>query len=179
MPKAPQSATTNAIPDASTITTWPAALKHVTKHLATDETFASRVRHLIATQHKHETQWYDGRAALVSVQASRSSTSAQVSALLHSIGGKSVEAKAKDVSSNEKEIEAYDKKVYAGLLAMTADFDRQLRGLGVPFYAIKHEMVILEDGKEKAGAPKGRVDRGELRDLQKRMLVLLEDLLGE
>ena len=113
------------------------------------------------------------------MQSSRSSTSAQVSALLNSIGGKSVEAKANDSTSNEKELEAYDKKVYAGLMAMAADFDRQLRGLGVPFYAIKHELVILEEGKELAGSMKGRIDKGELRELQKRILVLLEDLFGD
>ena len=81
--------------------------------------------------------------------------------------------------ANERELQAYDKKVYAGLLAMAADFDRQLRGLGVPFYSIKHELVILEEGKEKAGAIRGRLDRGELRELQKRMLQHLEDLFGE
>ncbi len=90
-----------------------------------------------------------------------------------------MEARANDQAANEKELEAYDKKVYAGLMAMAADFDKQLRGLGVPFYAIKHELVILEEGKEKAGAMKGRLDKGELRDLQKRMLQLLEDLFGE
>ena len=123
------------------ITTWPAAIKHVAKHLAPNEIIANRIRHLISSQHSHEQQWYDGRTALIAVQSSRSSTSAQVSALLHSISGRSIEAQANDKSANEKELEAYDKKVYAGLTAMAADFDRQLRGIGVPFYSIKHELV--------------------------------------
>jgi Protein of unknown function (DUF2458) len=171
--------TSAPVPDASTITTWQAALKHVTKHLASDENFANRIRHLISAQHKHEQQWYDGRLNLISTQSSRSTTSAQVSALLHSIGGRAVGAKPIDTDANQKELEAYDKKVYAGLVAMAADFDRQLRGLGVPFYAIKHELVILEEWQESLGAEKGRLDRGELRELQKKMLQLLEDLFGD
>lgn len=90
-----------------------------------------------------------------------------------------MQAKASDAESNENELEAYDKKVYAGLQAMAADFDKQLRNLGVPFYAIRHDLVILEGGLQKPGTAKGRIDRGELREFQKKMLELLEDLFGE
>ncbi|RMZ84883.1 hypothetical protein DV738_g451, partial [Chaetothyriales sp. CBS 135597] len=137
------------IPDPSRITTYPAALKHVTKHLATSETASTRIRHLISTQHQHERQWHAGREALLALQASRPSTSAQVSALLRSLA----------------ELAAYDAKVHRGLVAMQADFARQLRNLGVPLFAISHDLKKL--------------DKGELRELQKRMLALLEDLFGD
>jgi hypothetical protein len=130
------------------------------------------------SQRKHERSWFEGRQALIAMQASRTKTSAQVAAMLQSMGGASVEAKA-DAKVNEQELENYDRKVYAGLEAMTADFDRQLRSLGVPFYAIKHDLVILEEGTEKQGHLPGRIDRGELRELQKKMLGLLEDLFVE
>ena len=39
------------VPDASLITTWPAALKHVTKHLLQDGKTAQRIRSLITEQH--------------------------------------------------------------------------------------------------------------------------------
>ena len=84
-----------------------------------------------------------------------------------------------DPKANQAELEVYDKKVYTGLVAMASDFDRQMRAIGVPFYAIKHDLVILEQGPEKAGAAKGRVDKGELRELQKRMLQTLEDLFSD
>lgn len=84
-----------------------------------------------------------------------------------------------DPKADQAELEAYDKKVYAGLLAMAADFDRQLRSIGVPFYAIKHDLVVLEEGPEKAGAAKGRIDKGELRELQRKMLQTLEDLFAD
>ncbi|KIY00593.1 uncharacterized protein Z520_03256 [Fonsecaea multimorphosa CBS 102226] len=177
------------VPDASTIVTWPAALKHVSRHLVHNEQVANRIKHLINEQHKHERQWWAGREAIVARQQGRSGTSQQVSAILKSLGAREVAATISPRTStpsdeqkkaDQAELDAYDKKVYAGLLAMAADFDRQLRSLGVPFYAIKHELVILEDGPEKrAGANKGKIDKGELRELQKRMCQTLEDLFGD
>ncbi|KIW91823.1 uncharacterized protein Z519_07793 [Cladophialophora bantiana CBS 173.52] len=176
------------VPDASAITTWPAALKHVSRHLVHNEQVANRIKHLINEQHKHERQWWAGREAIIARRQGRSGTSQQVSAILKSLGAKEVapappptaSLSDEQKKSDQAELDAYDKKVYAGLLAMTADFDRQLRALGVPFYAIKHELVILEDGPEKqAGANKGKIDKGELRELQKRMCQTLEDLFGD
>lgn len=59
------------IPSSSTITTWPPALRHVTKFIATNEAAMHRIRHLIQTQHEHERQWWEGRVSLVSQQAGR------------------------------------------------------------------------------------------------------------
>ncbi len=112
-------------------------------------------------------------------QQGRSGTSQQVAALLKSLGGKEVPMASSDPKTDQAELEAYDRKVYAGLTTMAADFDRQLRAIGVPFYAIKHDLVVLEQGPEKTGAAKGRIDKGELRELQKRMLQTLEDLFGD
>jgi hypothetical protein len=171
--------TPTAIPDASTITTWPAALKHVTRHLVPNEQAAGRIKHLISEQHKHERQWWAGREAILARQADRSGTSEQVTALLKSLGGKEMPVAPSDPKADEAELDAYDKKVYAGLVAMAADFDRQLRAVGVPFFAIKHDLVVLEVGPEKGDANKGRIDKGELRELQMRMLQTLEDLFAD
>ncbi len=170
---------TPTAPDASTITTWPAALKHVSRHLVPNEQAANRIKHLISEQHKHERQWWAGREAIVARQQGRSGTSQQVAALLKSLGGKEVPMASSDPKTDQAELEAYDRKVYAGLTTMAADFDRQLRAIGVPFYAIKHDLVVLDQGPEKTGAAKGRIDKGELRELQKRMLQTLEDLFGD
>ncbi|KAL6246188.1 hypothetical protein RBB50_006423 [Rhinocladiella similis] len=175
----PSKSSTPTIPDPSTITTWPAALKHVTRHLLPNEQAANRIRHLISEQHKHERQWWAGREAIVARHQGRAGTSQQVAALLKSLGGKEVPMASSDPKADQAELEAYDKKVYAGLLAMAADFDRQLRSIGVPFYAIKHDLVVLEEGPEKAGAAKGRIDKGELRELQRKMLQTLEDLFAD
>lgn len=169
------------VPDASSITDWPTAIRHVMTHLAPDPTFAARIRRLITTQHQYEDDWHTKRELITTRHASRDTSSAQLSSIFASLGvpaptpvAGSAAPAARDLEAERKELEAYDAKVYKQLLALVGDFDRQLRGLGVPFYAIRHELVVLEEGKEREGAEKGRVDRGELRELQRRMLEWLE-----
>lgn len=172
-------------PDASTITTWPAALKHVTRYLVPNEQFAVKIKHMISEQHKHERQWWAGREAIVERQKGRPGTSQQVSDILKSLGAAPAKQApslpgANQIKASEAELATYDEKVYKALVAMTADYDRQFREMGIPFYAIKHELVILKDGPEKIpGEHKNKIDKGELRELQKRMCQTLEDLLGD
>ena len=59
------------LPSASTITTWPPALRHVTQHLAQNEEVMRRIKHLISTQHNHERQWWSQREALLKTQRGR------------------------------------------------------------------------------------------------------------
>lgn len=171
--------TTPVVPDASSITAWPAALKHITKHTISDELTVSKIRHLISEQHKHEQQWWAGREAIMARHSGRADNQAKVADLLKSLGGLSVPVAPRDPAADQAELDAYDKKVYKGLTDMAADFDRQLRRLQIPFFAIKHELVILEDGARRDGSLKGRIDKGELRELQKRMIETLEDLVGD
>lgn len=146
------------------------------QHLAPDPAFGTRIRRLIASQHSYEQDWWDKRQDIVSRHASRDNSSAQLSNIFASLGVAMPVASTapRDFEAERQELAAYDAKVYKQLLAMAGDFDRQLRGLGVPFYAIKHELVILEEGRERANAFKGRLDKGELRVLQKKMLDWLE-----
>lgn len=168
-----------SVPDASVITTWPAALKHVTKHLLQDDKTAQRIRSLITEQHDLEEQWWSKREAMEKVHAGRDQTSAALAEILRNVGGASTPSTSADAKADQDELEAYDKKVYKALVQMQAHFDKELRNLGVPFYAIKHDLVILEAGKEKPGSVQGRIDTGELRELQKRLLQTLEDLFDE
>lgn len=57
--------------DISSITTWPAALRHVMRTVAQNETTQQRIRFLIQRQHDHEKQWWRGRVALVEKQRAR------------------------------------------------------------------------------------------------------------
>lgn len=166
---------TAMVPDASGITTWPAALKHVTKYIGQNEIIAAKFRHLVTEQHKHETQWWAGREAIIKKHRSRGDSQQQAADLLKAIGGIPTTLRPINEGSEKSELASYDRKVYGELMKMTAEYDKQLRAMGIPFYAIKHDLVILEQGLEKA-TTKGRIDRGELRELQRRMLQHLEDL---
>lgn len=57
--------------DISTITTWPAALRHVMRTVGQNESIQQRIRFLIQRQHDHEKQWWRGRVALVEKQKAR------------------------------------------------------------------------------------------------------------
>lgn len=80
----------------------------------------------------------------------------------------------------------YDIKVYRASVEMARAMDGELRNLGVPFFAIKHELVATgrppglssgRDGKGGNGAvEKGYLEKEELIKLQRKMLELLEDL---
>lgn len=52
-------------PSPSKITTWPPALRHVTRYLVPNPDTVRRIGHLIRSQHQHERQWWAGREALV------------------------------------------------------------------------------------------------------------------
>lgn len=164
-------------PDASTITTWPAALKHVTKYLMNDDQFTARVKHLISEQYKHEEQWWNQRQEIINRHSNRSGNQLKVAGILKELGGLAMPMVKVDEAADKNELEAFDKKVYKSMVQMTANFDGQLRKLGVPFYAIKHELVILDH--EKQSNSSGKLDKGELRELQKRLIQHLEDLLSD
>lgn len=173
--------------DPSTIADWRAAQKYVTFTLAQNEAVTARIRKLIKRQHEHERQWWDGREALVSKLSGRVEGKKTVDNLLKSLGGHVNSSNTPDASSltaqNAEELHNYDKKIYKALTEMARAIDGELRGMGVPFFAIKHELVVLDNKnseksqKEDAGKDK-RLTKKELRDLQKSVLQLLEDLFS-
>lgn len=57
--------------DTSSITTWPAALRHVMRAVSQSEDLQRRIRWLIQRQHDHEKQWWQGREALLKKQRAR------------------------------------------------------------------------------------------------------------
>ena len=164
-------------PDASRITTWPAALKYVTKHIGPNETLANRIRQLVVEQHEHEERWWAGREAIIKKHTSRISNQQQAADLLQSLGAVPTTLRPINEDSEKLELEDYDKKVYGELLKMTAAYDRKLRAMGIPFFAIKHDQVLTGNRKDQGGD--ARIDRGELRQLQKRIVQHLEDLFLE
>ena len=82
------------------------------------------------------------------------------------------------------EISNYDKKVYRALSEMSKSLDSELRGLGIPFFAIRRELVGSANDDQRSSRPaegiqKATVSPDELASLQRRMLDLLEDLCKE
>ena len=74
-PKPPQQTPTPTpqtdLPNPSTITTWPPALRHIMRTVAQSEDLQRRIRRLLQSQHDHEKQWWQGREALCKKQMAR------------------------------------------------------------------------------------------------------------
>lgn len=63
---------------------------------------------------------------------------------------------------------------------MAAALMSELRGLDIPFFALKQSLVVESDRPaEMDGLDSGKVTKSELIELQRRMLGLLEDLCKE
>ncbi|KAI2771317.1 hypothetical protein DTO012A8_3844 [Penicillium roqueforti] len=68
--------------DSSTITTWPAALKHVMRTVGQNEETQARIRGVIRSQHHHEQQWFHAREALLKQQKGRPEKQRELDAVL-------------------------------------------------------------------------------------------------
>ncbi|WEW59056.1 hypothetical protein PRK78_004524 [Emydomyces testavorans] len=180
----------NTLPDPSTITAWPAALKFVMRTVAQNEVLQSKIRRLIRSQHDHEKKWWEAREALLSKQRSRAEKKQKLDEVLRSVGGAITTGPEMTAPEDDAaEIQAYDRKVYKATSDMSRALDVELRGLGIPFFAIKHDLVchqsVIEKNKADTGSSSKTMGKNnvlstdELRLLQQRMFDLLEDLCKE
>ncbi|KAK2747890.1 hypothetical protein FQN55_004767 [Onygenales sp. PD_40] len=171
---------TAPLPDPSTITSWPAALKYVMKTVAQDEGTQSKIRKLIRTQHDHEQQWWDGRKALLAKQKGRAEKKRQLDEVLRSVGGAvAKDSEAPTPEDDKLEVDTYDTKVYKALTSMSKALDAELRSLGIPFFCIQHKLVSPTSTTDSATASSELLSSDNLAALQRRILQLLEDLCKE
>ncbi|KAK2808584.1 hypothetical protein FQN50_004616 [Emmonsiellopsis sp. PD_5] len=171
---------TPPLPDPSTITSWPAALKYVMKTVAQNEGAQSKIRKLVRTQHDHEQQWWDGRKALLAKQEGRAEKKRQLDEVLRSVGGVvAKDSEAPTPEDDKLEVDTYDKKVYKALTSMSKALDAELRGLGIPFFCIQHKLVSPTSTTGSATASSELLSSDDLASLQRRILQLLEDLCKE
>ncbi|MCJ1285599.1 hypothetical protein MMC26_004940 [Xylographa opegraphella] len=173
--------------DPRTIITYPAALRHITKIVARNEATISRLRKLISSQHQHERQWWDGRQALIKQQEEREEGRKKVEEVLKSMGGKvSTQVSGPTPAEDVAELVRYDKKVHRACLEMVNATRVELQSLGIPSFGIRRELVLRDDETDdemndqvSATDRKRKLRSGEVLELQKKVLVLLEDLCEE
>ena len=175
----PRNRPAKLVVDPSKITEWRPAIKYVAESVYPNESLRLKIKQLIRSQHDHERRWWAERQALISKQGKRVERMSEADALLKAMGGVSATSTSYvGPEADETELKVLDKKIYASLKKLAGDIDRSLKSIGIPFYAVKHDLVILEEGTKKTEA-EGRLHKAELRELQKRMLEHLEDLIQE
>ncbi|EFQ97761.1 hypothetical protein MGYG_00802 [Nannizzia gypsea CBS 118893] len=170
----------------SIITAWPVALKYVMKTVAQNETVQYRIRRLIASQHEHERTWWQGRQRLLAKQKARAGNQKKLDEVLRSVGGK-VTDRPHDAAPEEDELEIkrYDEKVYTASMEMSKALHSELKALGIPFFAIKEELIQPTSSGSDSKPPNidNRTEKcvtaEEVKALQLRMLDLLQDLCKE
>lgn len=106
---------------------------------------------MISDQHEHELIWWGGRQALMTQQATG------------------------------EQLKAYDRKVHKAQTEMFNAMSGQLKGLGVPFFGVKPELIAKGDEAAvtvsgPASGSKTRITEAELQKLQRRMIEYLEDM---
>ncbi|KYG46420.1 hypothetical protein M433DRAFT_30651, partial [Acidomyces richmondensis BFW] len=164
--------------DPATITTWPDALRCVTKLAAQNPRFGEKIRKMMSTQRDHEMRWYAERQALKRVHASRAASSAQVASILQSLGGGgTTDLPLATPDNGAQELAVFDRKIYAAQMAMEEAMTAELKGLGVPFFGTEAGCVGSAEEKGE-GRPRWspRVSEAELLELRRRMVGHLEDL---
>lgn len=77
-----------------------------------------------------------------------------------------------------QELAQYDLKVHRACTAMVAATTAELARLGVPFFNTRPELLWSNNDGERRKTD-GLLDESQLRELQAKMLVLLEDLCSE
>ncbi|OJD40244.1 uncharacterized protein BKCO1_1000652 [Diplodia corticola] len=137
--------------DPATIIEWAPGLRCISKIAARNPNLKPVVQKMIAEQHEHELIWWGGRQALVAQKAT------------------------------EEQLKAYDRKVHKAQTEMFNAMSGQLKGLGVPFFGVKPELITRGDeaataGSGPASGPKARVTDVELLKLQRKMIEYLEDM---
>ncbi|CAI7593003.1 unnamed protein product [Penicillium discolor] len=190
-PRPPQSritrpSTSTSVADSSTITTWPAALKHVMRTVGQNEETQARIRGVIRSQHRHEQQWFQAREALLKQQQGRPEKQRELDAVLRSIGAPVKEEDGSTEKELAAEIATYDAKVYKAAVQMGDAIIAELRGLGIPFFTLRKELVEDNSSQIEGSQPRSQtestgttpspISKSELVNLQQRMLELLEDL---
>ncbi|GAQ05656.1 hypothetical protein ALT_2977 [Aspergillus lentulus] len=182
----------SSIADSSSITTWPAALRHVMREVSQNEDAQRRIRRLIQSQHDHERQWWQGREALLQKQKARVEKKKELDAVLRFVGAPVDDTKQVSTAEEDQaELKNYNAKVYRASKQMAEAMTFELRRLGIPFFTIK-ESLISDAPKapqhgisrrlqstESASQHQALLSRDELSVLQRRMLELLQDLCKE
>jgi hypothetical protein len=139
---------------------------------------------MMQTQREHEIRWYTERQNLKRTHSNRATSTASAQSILASLGA-SVTRPAEQSSEAHKDAELleFDQKVYAAQQAMETGMTAELKGLGVPFFGVKEDLVVPDElevkrAEEADGMPKWSavVTESEMRELRRRMINHLEDL---
>ena len=94
----------------------------------------------------------------------------QLTATRKAVGGAVAEKPVEEDFAEE--LRVFDAKVYRAQVQMVKEMSAKLKGFGVPFFG--SDAAVIGEGIDSK-----KIDEAELVELQRRMIVILEDLCSE
>jgi hypothetical protein len=177
----PKSGTITPTINPATITEWKHGLRCVNKIATQNFAFVPAIQKLIQDQARNVKDWESGRKRLVEEQAvKRENENTHLAVLsLPGMGEKIAPMRTDDVE--REELEMYAQKVYRAAQRMVESQSKELKGLGVPFFGLRPECLRAEGSDEGNGGreEQKKVTKGELLELQRKMLNHLMELYGD
>ncbi|KAF2444939.1 hypothetical protein P171DRAFT_431725 [Karstenula rhodostoma CBS 690.94] len=174
----PQRRTATPTIDPATITEWKHGLRCVNKIATQSPTFVPAIQKLIADQARNVKDWESGRQRLIDEQAVKRENEKTHLAVLSLPGmGEKISPLRTDEVEKE-ELEMYAKKVYRAAQRMVELQSKEMKGLGVPFFGLRSEF-LRSDGSDEGEEEQKKVTKGELLELQRKMLNHLMELYGD
>jgi len=169
--------------DPATIIDWSSGLRCVMKTVARHDSVLDEIQKMIKVQNEHEKQWWDGRVALVKKQEARIEGQKKLDEMLKAVGSTASSGSSRTRPDElAEELKTFDMKVYRAQTQMAKEMSARLKGLGVPFFGTRAELIKTKGSEDASGhgeasnQSKDMIDESDLVELQRKMLVILEDL---
>jgi hypothetical protein len=183
--QAPQSRTSTPTIDPATITSWKHGLRCVNKIASQNPNFVGTVQKLMKDQERHVREWESARQRLIEDQKVKRENEKTHRAALSLPGLLDNTAPLRTPEREKEELDQYDKKVYKACRLMVESQGTQLKGLGVPFFGVRAELVVLDSGEptEDKGLSgqeaNKKITKKEMIELQRKMLNHLMEMYGD
>lgn len=166
--------------DPATITEWRSGLRCVSKIAAQNPNFEGTVKKLIKDQERHVKEWEAGRQRLVDEQKVKREHEKTQRAALSLPGLLGNTAPLRTPEREKEELDQYHKKVHRACCSMMEAQSVALKGLGVPFFGVRTELIVPGDtGDSHSGPEGGKITKTKLLELQRKMLTHLTELYGD
>ncbi|KAF2828519.1 hypothetical protein CC86DRAFT_368732 [Ophiobolus disseminans] len=177
----PQDRASTPLIDPATITEWKQGLRCVSKIASQNADFAPSIRKLMKEQEGNVKQWEAGRERLIEDHNLKRENEETHRAALSLPGLLQGSPLLRTPQREKAELQQYDAKVYRACKAMTESQMSSLKLLGVPFFGVKHQLVLHESVETPSAedAAAGKISRTQLLELQRKMLNHLTELYGE
>ncbi|KAF2007143.1 hypothetical protein P154DRAFT_183940 [Amniculicola lignicola CBS 123094] len=167
------------VQDVSTITEWKFGLRALNTNAAQNPEFGASISKLIKDQDRNTKDWAQGRTRILAEQKMKRENEAASRASISLPGLLDNTPAVRTPALEAQELTTYDAKVYRATLRLTTAQSQTLSDLGVPFFNVRPDLIVLEAGSSVADDGHAKIGKGHLLELQRKVLNHLMELYGD